>query len=58
MTVYLLCLLQAGGGEASPPDIGVRISIWFIGMFLLAVGGAILYFRIKELGEERKRGKT
>ena len=36
------------------PNFGVRLSVWFIGMFLLAVGGALIYLRMKELRERQK----
>lgn len=37
------------------PDAGVRLSVWIIGMFLLAVGGVLVYFRMKELSEREKQ---
>ncbi len=37
------------------PDAGVRLSVWMIGMFLLAIGGVLVYFRMKEISESGKQ---
>jgi hypothetical protein len=50
----LMFILQVDRGEAQVPDVGVRVSVWFIGMFFLAVGAALLYLRRREIEDERK----
>jgi hypothetical protein len=49
MAFVLIDFLQPGGGEAAIPDAGIRISVWFIVMFFLAIGAALLYLRMKEI---------
>jgi hypothetical protein len=56
MTLLLIRILQEGGGGAAIPDAGIRISVWFIGMFLLAVGGALVYLRLRELDQDGESG--
>lgn len=56
MTGWLNLVVQEATEMPAHPDLGIRISVWFIGMFLLSVGGALLYLRMKELQEERKSG--
>jgi hypothetical protein len=58
MNDLLMFFLQNGGGVGQIPDLGVRISVWFIGMFLLAVGAALIYLRMNELEEGRKPKST
>jgi hypothetical protein len=50
----LMFILQVDRGEAQVPDVGVRVSVWFIGMFFLAVGAALMYLRRREIEDERK----
>jgi hypothetical protein len=54
MIACLFYLFQEGEMTGGIPDIGVRLSIWIIGMFLLAVGGALIGLRIWELKKERE----
>ena len=54
MILLIMFLIQGGTAPGDVPELGVRISAWFIGMFLLAVGGALIYLRMKELEDERK----
>ena len=49
MALFFMFLLQVEEGGGGVPDIGVRVSVWFIGMFLLALGAALFYLRIREL---------
>lgn len=48
-------LLQGDSVATGMPEPGVRFSVWMIGMFLLAVGGVLVYFRMKELSEREKQ---
>ena len=52
MTGMLLNAFQEGGAVGGIPGIGVRLSIWFIAMFMLAVGGAMIYLRMRELEKD------
>ena len=54
MTLYIMFFIGTMSVAWQTPDLGVRISVWFIGMFLLALGGALVYLRMKEQQEERK----
>ncbi len=58
MISLIMFILQPDGGGGQLPDLGVRISVWFIGMFFLAVGWMLLYLRMAELKKERKSGKS
>ena len=58
MISLVMFILQPDRGVGQIPDPGVRISVWFIGMFLLAVGWTLLYLRMAELKNERKSGNS
>ena len=58
MLLTIIGFFQGADVPATSPDIGVRISVWVIVMFLLAVGGALLYLRMKEIGDERRSGDS
>ncbi len=58
MIGLITMILQAGVREEGIPEMGVRISVWFIGIFLLTVGGAVLYLRLVELKQKRKSDNT
>lgn len=53
--VAVSMLLQEGLVATGMPEAGVRFSVWMIGMFVLAVGGVLVYFRMKELSERGKQ---
>jgi len=53
MIGLLLYIFQIGEMTGGVPEPGVRLSVWFIGMFVLAVGGALISIRIWELKKER-----
>ncbi len=54
--VTVSMLLQEDSVATGIPEPGVRISVWMIGMFLLAIGGTMVYFRMKELSGNEKWG--
>lgn len=54
MIVPLILILLVFRADGTLPDLGVRVSVWFIGMFLLTVGAALLYLRIGEFNEMRR----
>lgn len=58
MIGLITMILQEAVREEWIPEMGVRISVWFIGIFLLTVGGAVLYLRLVELKQKRKSDNT
>ncbi len=56
MMGFLFYLFQENGNTGGIPDLGIRLSVWFIGMFLLAVGGAILFVKMQEF--RKKPGES
>lgn len=60
MSALIRFILQEDTAAASAaadgiPELGVRISVWVIGVFLLAVGGAIVWLRMRGSGPDRGR---
>jgi hypothetical protein len=58
MILLIMRYLQGVGGETGIPEAGIRISIWIVGMFFLAVGAALLYMRMREAEGEDPAGAT
>jgi len=54
MIGLILSLMQEGGIVCGIPDPAVRLSLWIIGMFVLMVGGALIFLRIQEIERGEK----
>ena len=64
ISILELCVIQAGGIQdtlvtgTGIPDVGTRVTILVLGVFLLMIGGAFVWLNLNELEEAGGAGET